>query len=308
MPNEVEYVNCRWRKYLGFLLCCVIGAVSGVVACKQGEWLVRPLADPTVRQEITAPMPAVPQPKQEMAQSVPARPRVIQHTVTQGENLYDIAEKYGIDTETIRGGNPELNGGVIYPGQQLNILSEKGILHTVKPEQTIWHIARQYGVDWQKILADNPGVDAGTLQPGDKVFVRGGATHAEGEVSRGKTDFFAWPAKGGITSVFGYRWGVMHNGIDIAADTGETIGAARGGRVTHAGWLGGYGMAVIIDHGRGWETLYGHASRLYVTDGDVVRSGQPLAAAGSTGNSTGPHLHFEMRRQGTPVNPLQFLP
>lgn len=304
MANEVKYVIHRWRKYLGFLLCCVIGSVLGAFLCAQGLWPLQPRVDPQAF--VSSPGPAV---QQEMSRPAPARPLVTTYTVKEGDNLFDIARKYGIDTDTLRGGNPELVNEVIHPGQQLNILAEKGILHTVKPEQTIWSIARQYGADWQKIVADNPDLDADALHPGEKVFVRGATLHNEREVSRGTVELiFGWPTPGTISSAFGYRWGAMHTGIDIAADTGQTIRAARSGRVTHAGWLGGYGLTVIVDHGRGWETLYGHASSLYVGAGEVVQSGQPLAATGSTGNSTGPHLHFEVRKQGVPVNPLPFLP
>lgn len=294
----------RWGKYLGFLLCCVIGSVLGVFLCGQGFWPLQQTVDPQAF--VSSPEPAV---QQELIRPAPVRPLVTTYTVKEGDNLSDIARKCGIDTETLRGGNPELVNDVIHPGQQLNILAEKGILHTVKPEQTIWSIARQYGADWQKILADNPGLDVDALHPGEKLFVRGGKLHNETEVSRGNNELiFGWPATGTISSVFGYRWGSLHTGIDIAADTGETIRAARSGRVTFAGWLGGYGLTVIVNHGRGWETLYGHASSLYVSEGEVVQRGQSLAAVGSTGNSTGPHLHFEVRKQGVPLNPMQFLP
>lgn len=245
----------------------------------------------------------------EREETVPTPFRVITYIVAQGDNLENIARQHSIDVDTILGANPELKSELIQPGQQLNILSEKGVLHLVKEGQTFWSIARQYGLDWRKIQADNPEMEVDALQPGRKLFIRGAKPGGEGDVSRGSIDFtYRWPARGVLSSPFGYRWGAIHTGIDIAADSGEGIYAARSGRISFAGWMGGYGLAVVIDHGRGWETLYGHASELYVTPGDVVRDGQRIAAVGNTGYSTGPHLHFEVRNQGIPKNPLQYLP
>lgn len=116
-----------------------------------------------------------------------------------------------------------------------------------------------------------------------------------------------WPARGGLSSPFGRRWRQHHDGIDIAADEGAPIHAARDGRVVYAGWNGGYGLAVIIAHGNGLQTLYGHASAILVKPGQFVKAGQIVARVGSTGIATGAHLHFEFRINGRPVNPLRYL-
>jgi murein DD-endopeptidase MepM/ murein hydrolase activator NlpD len=105
--------------------------------------------------------------------------------------------------------------------------------------------------------------------------------------------------------ILGYRR--FHSGLDFAASYGSTIRAADSGTVIFAGWYGGYGKAVIINHGKSITTLYGHTSELYVVEGQTVQRGQAIAAVGSTGLSTGPHLHFEVRRDGTPVDPMGFL-
>jgi murein DD-endopeptidase MepM/ murein hydrolase activator NlpD len=115
-----------------------------------------------------------------------------------------------------------------------------------------------------------------------------------------------WPVSGPITSGFGWRWGRMHEGIDIGASCGTTIHAAASGTVIYAGWMDGYGNITIIDHGGGLATAYGHQSSLYVGGGSVSQ-GQAIGAVGSTGHSTGCHLHFEVRVNGTPVNPLNYL-
>lgn len=130
----------------------------------------------------------------------------------------------------------------------------------------------------------------------------------------GSTGTMVWPAQGEITSPFGWRvhpiFGTqrMHTGIDIGADYGDPVRAADGGVVIHSDWMGGYGNAVIIDHGNGISTLYAHNSQLLVGEGQTVAKGQVVSRAGSTGYSTGPHLHFEVRQHGSPVNPLNFLP
>ncbi|MHC0061888.1 murein hydrolase activator EnvC family protein [Nostoc sp. UIC 10890] len=127
------------------------------------------------------------------------------------------------------------------------------------------------------------------------------------------TGVMAYPSNASTSSPFGWRmhpvlgYRRFHAGLDFAASYGSTIRAADSGTVIFAGWYGGYGKAVIIDHGNGITTLYGHSSELYVADGQAVERGQAIAAVGSTGLSTGPHLHFEVRRNGTPVDPTNYL-
>lgn len=134
-----------------------------------------------------------------------------------------------------------------------------------------------------------------------------GATTASRGASRTDRMRFGWPMHGEITSYYGPRDDEFHTGIDIAAVTGQAIRAALGGTVVEAGWRGGYGLCVVIDHGNGLQTLYGHNSKLEVEIGDHVESGHLLALAGSTGYSTGPHLHFEILLNGFPVNPMPWL-
>jgi murein DD-endopeptidase MepM/ murein hydrolase activator NlpD len=118
---------------------------------------------------------------------------------------------------------------------------------------------------------------------------------------------FIWPVNGPVTSPFGWRWGRMHEGIDIGVGDGTPIHAAASGRVVYAGWMDGYGNLVAIDHGRGISTAYGHQSRLAVSVGQVVSQGQTIGYVGCTGHCFGPHLHFEVRINGAPVDPLGYL-
>ena len=143
------------------------------------------------------------------------------------------------------------------------------------------------------------------------------ARQAAARASRGEVDAgdggrvsgagLIWPTRGSVTSGFGYRWGRMHTGIDIAAPTGTPIRAAKGGQVISAGYMGGYGNCVVIDHGGGFTTLYAHMSRIGAGDGSSVSQGDVIGYVGSTGHSTGPHLHFETRVGGSPQNPMRYL-
>lgn len=119
---------------------------------------------------------------------------------------------------------------------------------------------------------------------------------------------FAWPIRGTITSPYGPRWGGVHTGMDIDCRTGDRIGASRSGRIIASEWGGGYGYMVIVDHGDGFSTLYAHMSRLLVSRGESVARGSVVGLCGSTGNSTGDHLHFEIRYNGKHRNPRPYLP
>jgi murein DD-endopeptidase MepM/ murein hydrolase activator NlpD len=118
---------------------------------------------------------------------------------------------------------------------------------------------------------------------------------------------FIWPVNGVVVSGFGWRGSRMHEGIDISASSGTPIWAAAAGTVIWSGWRGGYGNAVVVDHGNGLATLYAHSSSLLVSVGQSVGQGETVALVGTTGNSSGPHLHFEVRVNGTAVDPLNYL-
>jgi murein DD-endopeptidase MepM/ murein hydrolase activator NlpD len=157
--------------------------------------------------------------------------------------------------------------------------------------------------DLDAMLAASADITARIQAAQESATSQGDGTTGTGQVSSAG---FVWPAQGILTSRYGWRWGRMHEGIDIAAPTGTPIVAAASGTVIYAGWMGGYGNMVIIDHGSGVATAYGHQSAIYVTAGSVSQ-GQVIGAIGSTGHSTGPHLHFEVRINGSAVDPLGYL-
>ena len=136
----------------------------------------------------------------------------------------------------------------------------------------------------------------------------GAASATSGDAGGGSSDGLAWPLRAPITSGFGPRWGRQHSGIDLGAPQGTPVKAAAGGRVKTAAYQGGYGNLVVIQHANGTETRYAHLSKLGVRAGETVRSGEVVGRVGSTGNSTGPHLHFELRVNGQARDPRDFLP
>lgn len=176
---------------------------------------------------------------------------------------------------------------------------------TVEPGQDLKALAKRYSTTTDQILKDNPKADK--LPPGATLTIREN-TRVE-EVSRGVTVSWHLPVLGPISSDYGWRgYKDFHHGIDIAVPTGTMVSAARAGKVVKAGWLGVYGLAVLVDHGNGIQTLYGHNDRLLVKVGEQVEGGERISISGNTGNTTGPHLHFEIRLNGKTMNPTEYLP
>lgn len=255
------------------------------------------------------------QTQEENTAAVQKTPTVSMHTVKEGDTLSTIAEQYNIDVDTLQGANANLDTE-IHPGDQLVILPQKGLMHTAGSGDTLWGIASSYQVEVAAILAANAKT-VEDLSIGEKLFIPGGKKPKEAErllaradspVSRGSSGRFIWPTEGELTSAFAQRWGRHHDGIDLANDIGTPVRAARAGRVSYSGWSSGYGRMVMIEHDQDYTTIYGHLSESYVSEGQYVKAGQSIAAMGNTGYSTGPHLHFEVRKNGTPINPYNVLP
>ncbi len=272
--------------------------------------------------------------------SKPSRSRVdvLRYTVQPGDSVFGISEKFGIEPETLLWGNFEVlndDPHLLKPGQELNILPLDGTYYEWQKEDDLDQVAGFFGVEPGQII-EWPGnqinlVDPQIL-PGTWLIVPDGRrafkqwfvpTIARGQAGVGAaygpggcagtytgvvgTGGFIWPASNHYISGNDYWSG--HLAIDIAAGMGAGIWAADGGVVVFAGWSTvGYGNMVMIDHGNGWQTVYAHLSQVDVGCGQSVNSGQSIGLAGSTGNSTGPHLHFETRFQDGFVNPWYVLP
>ena len=181
-----------------------------------------------------------------------------------------------------------------------------GIWHTLRRGQTLYSLSRAYGVPLDLLAKVNEIRDPGRIQAGRVLFIPG-ASHPL-DIPPTAARLLAWPINGRVTSPFeanGRR--ARHEGIDIDGVMGQQVGAAAAGRVLFTGTERGYGETVIIDHGGGLSTLYAHASRILVEPEETVEAGDPVAEVGRSGNARGAHLHFEVRRNGHPVNPLPFL-
>jgi len=183
------------------------------------------------------------------------------------------------------------------------LLSSKGQLASARTDKSralvITKKQVQDDIEESQALAASSAAIAAKLRSGSSGVSSGSGVSASG---------LAWPVSAPITSPFGSRWGRMHEGIDLGAAYGAPIAAAAAGVVVYCGWMEGYGNLVVIDHGNGLATAYGHQSRIAVSCNQQVSQGQIIGYVGATGHSTGPHLHFEVRVNGAPVDPLGYLP
>ncbi|GBD29245.1 Murein hydrolase activator NlpD [bacterium HR32] len=240
------------------------------------------------------------------------------YRVTEGDSLWEIARRFGTTVEAIAAANELSDADFLRPGQVLQVpvgraaevASSGPARYTVRPGDTLWAIALKTGVRVEALAAAN-GIQGDRLRVGQRLVIPVPGSAAARRITPLRTRStvaYLWPARGVITSRFGMRWRRHHNGVDIAAPRGTPIYAARAGRVVRAGWYGGYGLVVVLDHGDGMETWYGHASRILVRVGQRVERGEAIARVGCTGACTGPHVHFEVRVRGQPVDPLRYLP
>ena len=238
------------------------------------------------------------------------RDGIVQHTVGTGETLEVLSTTYGLSEVSLRTSNPSLSAEVLSDaslirGTQLVIPPAEGHVVTAQPKENLLSLALTNGVK-ASTLAWMNDLTTSSLIPGQRVFIPA-LDCVPGPES------LIWPITGRITSSYGRRnisvgGNTFHRGIDIGAATNTPVVAAKGGRVTQAGWLGVYGYAVYLDHTDGSQTRYGHLSRIAVPEGSTVRQGDVIGRVGSSGASTGPHLHFELREGGRTVNPLDYLP
>lgn len=257
------------------------------------------------------------------------RTKAIEYKVEEGDTIGGIAEKFNLKVVTILWANKLTERSLIRPGDKLVIMPVDGVLHQVKRNDTISSIAKHYGTESGKIVEFNALADAGDINVGEFLIVPDGKmpvvrAPAPRVVSRfdspkdilqipsakpSADGRMVWPTSAKIlTQYYGWR----HSGLDIAGPKNSAIYAARAGtvEVSQCGWNGGYGCYIIIDHGGGVKTLYGHNNKLLISAGEEVEAGQAIATMGNTGNvrgRTGIHLHFEVMINGRRNNPLNYL-
>lgn len=252
---------------------------------------------------------------------------VKEHIVQAGDSLWSIASQYNLELDTIIGSNKLDNVNRLKLGMALRIPNQDGVFVTVSKKDSVAKLAEKYGSFKEPIYVANMMQKGSPLTAGKEIFLPGGklivaaepaAERKASSISAAKITGavgmkFRWPVVGQISSQFGWRRSpfgrrrVFHSGLDIRAPKGRAISAAADGKVVHSGWINGYGYAIVIAHPNGMTTLYGHCSSLVAQKGQNVKSGQLVARVGSTGRSTGNHLHFEVRVKCAAQNPLKHL-
>jgi murein DD-endopeptidase MepM/ murein hydrolase activator NlpD len=243
-----------------------------------------------------------------------SKPRILlysTYSIQKNDIIGNLAEKFGLNEDTLISLNNIKNARLIQIGHVLRIPNQDGILYTVKKGDTLDTIAERYSSDAVAIRFVNELFTDEAL-PGTSIFIPGGRLDwMERQEING--DLFIWPVTGRITSPYGYReWPFgggrqFHTGIDIGAGTGTPVRAAMSGRVSAAGWDRVLGNYIIISHHSGYRTMYGHLSVIRVRTGSYVGTGERIGDVGSTGVSTGPHLHFTVYKNGALMNPRTLL-
>lgn len=266
------------------------------------------------------------------------------HKVEKGENFWVIAEKYDISVDNLISANPNVVPERIQIGQEISLIVPKPLISVVTIEESTYSENIKYDVIYEdsssyykgdyrtkisgvygdlEIVADvykENGVEVKReiltetvlKSPRTKVVYKG-TKNPPPRIGTGTFDYPFDTSRGRVTSPFGMRYHPIykdyrrHTGIDIAMSSGSPIYAADGGKVVYVGYNGGYGMMIKIDHGENIETIYAHLSKYYVSVGDKVFKGEKIGLSGNTGTSTGPHLHFEVRKLGTPIDPKKYL-
>jgi murein DD-endopeptidase MepM/ murein hydrolase activator NlpD len=243
-----------------------------------------------------------------------SKPRILLFTsykVRQGDTIGDIARNFGLNQDTLISLNGIKNTRLLQINQALKIPNQDGILYTVKNGDTLASIAEKYNTNVpalqtvNELFSETPKLNAGLFIPGARLeWVN---------LQEINGDLFLWPVLGHITSPYGYRASPFtkvrqfHSGLDIGAPLGTPIKAAMAGRVSAVAYDSSFGNYVVITHHSGYRTLYGHMSVVWVKAGAYVGTGQRIGDVGSTGLSTGPHLHFTVYKNGVTVNPRSLI-
>ncbi len=269
-----------------------------------------------------------------------SRWHVTSHRIKKGENLWSIAKKYDTDYKIIIKANEINKPDCLNPGNTILIPNRTGINHKVNKNETLTGISKKYRIQKNKIISHN-NIKKDIIKEGKYLFIPDAVVQ---EIKIVKTDAkkinknrefnpeddepedipadrmadnfkpkFIWPIKGEITSAFGKRVNPINNksrfhcGLDIGADIGTPVTASADGESIFSGWKKGYGRVVVLKHADGYITIYAHNKMNILNTGDKIKQGEILALSGISGAVTGPHLHFEIRKYLTPLNPLRFI-
>lgn len=258
------------------------------------------------------------------------RNETIIYSISAGDTVSSIAQKFGISVNTILWENNLSSYSILKISDNLKILPNSGVSHTVARGESLSYLANYYDLSLEDILTANNLNNANSLKIGQKLIMPGASKPSTVKIAstaskvinnsasglevikklvkpspvKNVGSSMLWPTEGHrITQYYSWR----HKGLDIANKTGTPLYASESGTIIYSGWSNGYGYNVLIDHGSGLRTRYAHASKLYVSKGDTVSKGESVAAMGSTGWSTGPHIHFEVIINGSLMNPLNYI-
>lgn len=251
------------------------------------------------------------------------RSGVVAYTVRDGDTPSTVAARLGVSTNTVLWTNGIRDGDLIRPGDILVILPVTGVLHQVVNGEDVTGIARRYDAKVEDVIAQNGLSSAGAIRAGQKLIIPDGQLFTprryiarSDQIDQGPEEPSERPASAPIpgsgflrpvsfsriTQYFGWR----HSGVDLADSRRPLVKAAKDGTVEFAGWLGGYGRLVILRHGNGLKTYYAHLSEIHAKTNETIARGEFVGRVGCTGRCSGPHLHFEVRQGGRPVNPLKY--
>ncbi len=236
----------------------------------------------------------------------------ITYRIQKGDTLWAIARHYGVNMETLMMINRLEEKSILTVGKLLQIPCTNAHMHIVKRGETLWQIASNYGIGLDELQRLNRDKQADKLQVGERLNlpVTARPIASTNTPSRGLTrgsGLFGWPITGTITSAYGWRKSGFHHGLDIAGKVGDPIRAAANGSVEHTGYQPIYGQTIILEHENGKKTVYAHLEKIYVKKGQEVKQGKIIGSVGTSGRTTGPHLHFEIRAGDETINPLQLL-
>ncbi|MNK65096.1 Murein DD-endopeptidase MepM [compost metagenome] len=247
------------------------------------------------------------------------------YTIRSGDTLSKIASRHGIKTTTLASANGLSDSDTLSVGKVLKVPQGDGVYVKVRSGESLSHLASRYGIKASVIQEANQIDDPRAIREGQTLFLPGAEPQETkrserrergefkqasrgliGDLGRAVGKNFIWPTAGKVSSYYGERGGRQHHGVDIPRPKGSPIHAAKSGTVIAAGWNGDYGNTVDISHGNGVVTRYAHCSKIHVKEGDAVSKGELIGLVGDTGRATGPHLHYEVRIGGRPVNPSKF--
>jgi len=250
---------------------------------------------------------------EDLAKAPPLPPtlEIMTYTVRPGDSIASLAKRFKLSADSLVSINGIKSAKTVKAGTQLKIPNMDGLVHKVKSGESLGAIAQRYKTDMTR-LADANDLGSSVIVPGQTIFIPGARLSAA-ELRKVFGDLVVWPLRGSISSYFGYRpnpfTGIrqFHTGLDLVGSMGSPVKAAIDGKVADVGYNSIYGNYVIMSHDEGLQTLYGHLSSTAVRRGQTLAQGATIGGVGSTGYSTGPHLHFGLFKNGAAVNPLKYL-